>query len=370
MHEISPKKPLPAGARRRRVAVGADERVQGALLSRDAALPWCVRPAADGIDLTAWASAPEGAATLHAWLMEHRAVLFRGFAVRSVADFERFVLATSDGKLLEYKDRTTPRTSEGNRIYTATVHPADQRINPHNEGTYWVRWPAKLYFCCLKAPSRGGETPLTDVRRVYQRLDPEVRARFEDKQFMLVRNYNDGFGLPWQEVFQTEDSAEVERFCAANSIELEWKPGGRLRTRQVRPAVRVHPRTGEKVWFNHAAFYHHTTLEPGMRAALVAEFGEDGLPYNTYYGDGSPIDPADAAHVRAAYAAEQTMFPWREGDVLLLDNMSVAHAREPYEGERLVLVSMTDAIEGGCGGAGAGAPGASSAGNAAAEDAE
>ena len=71
-------------------------------------------------------------------------------------------MATSNGELLEYRDRTTPRTTEGNRIYTATVHPADQTISPHNEGTYWIRWAMKLYFCCLKAPHRGGETPLAD----------------------------------------------------------------------------------------------------------------------------------------------------------------------------------------------------------------
>jgi alpha-ketoglutarate-dependent taurine dioxygenase len=37
------------------------------------------------------------------------------------------------------------------------------------------------------------------------------------------------------------------------------------------------------------------------------------------------------------------MFPWQQDDVLLLDNMSMAHAREPYAGERNVVVAMTEA---------------------------
>ena len=155
----------------------------------------------------------------------------------------------------------------------------------------------KLYFCCLKAPSRGGETPLADVRKVYEHIDPAIRDHFIEKGFQLVRNYNDGFGLRWQEVFQTEDKAEVEEFCRQNEIEVEWKGDDRLRTKQVRAAVRKHPVTGELVWFNHAAFYHHTTLDSEMRDALVTEFGEEGLPYNTCYGDGTPIEPEVAQHI-------------------------------------------------------------------------
>lgn len=98
---------------------------------------------------------------------------------------------------------------------------------------------------------------------------------------MLVRNYNDGFGLSWQDVFQTENKADVEVYCKKTNVELEWKEGGRLRTRQVRPSVQKHPSTGEPVWFNHAAFFHVTSLEYSVQEALLAEFGIDGLPYNT-----------------------------------------------------------------------------------------
>ena len=82
-----------------------------------------------------------------------------------------------------------------------------------------------------------------------------------------------------------------------------------------------------------------------MRDALVGEFGEEGLPYNTCYGDGTPIEPEVVAQIRDAYEQEKVLFKWQAGDVALIDNMSVAHAREPYEGERMVVVSMTDAVD-------------------------
>ena len=110
--------------------------------------------------------------------------------------------------------------------------------------------------------------------------------------------------------------------------------------------MRKHPKTGELVWFNHAAFFHYTTLEDSVSKALLAEFGEDGLPYNTYYGDGTPIEASVVEHIRQAYEQEKVMFLWQEGDILMLDNMSIAHAREPYVGDRLIATAMTDAFSG------------------------
>jgi alpha-ketoglutarate-dependent taurine dioxygenase len=50
--------------------------------------------------------------------------------------------------------------------------------------------------------------------------------------------------------------------------------------------------------------------------------------------------------IRAAIAAETRSFPWQTGDILLVDNMAVAHGRAPYEGERRVLVAMTEPRDG------------------------
>jgi alpha-ketoglutarate-dependent taurine dioxygenase len=332
--------------KRKRQTVKLDSRdwVNIEPLFPDSEIPLQIRPKMPDVDLAAWAAMQTG--FIDQLLLRSRALLFRGFSDISVEAFEKFVMSTSDGKLLEYKDRTTPRETKGNRVYTSTVHPQNERINPHNEGTYWVRWPMRLFFCCQVASPEGGETPIADVRNVYRRLRPEVLDKFAERQMMLVRNFNDGFGLPWQEVFQTEDRIEVEEYCHANNIEFEWKDGDRLRTRQIRPAIRKHPVTGEPVWFNHAAFFHYTTLEPDLRNSLIDELGIDGLPYSTCYGDGTSIEPEVAEEIRQAYAAETVKFRWEVGDVLLLDNMSISHAREPYKGPRDIIVCMTNICDG------------------------
>jgi alpha-ketoglutarate-dependent taurine dioxygenase len=316
----------------RREAVKADH------LKPGQPIPFVVEPLADRINLMAWAR--DNREFIDSLLLKHRALLFRGFDVNTVADFKNFATLTCNGGLLEYNDRSSPRHEVGDRVYVSTVYPAGRRINLHNEGSYWFAWVLKIYFCCLKAAEQGGETPIADVRRVFDRLSSSVKESFEQKGVMYVRNYNDGFGLTWQEAFQTGNRAEVEAYCQHNEIESEWKEGGRLRTRQVRPAVRQHPRTGEPVWFNHAAFFHISSREPEVREGLTEAFDEQDLPYMTFYGDGTPIEASAIEEIKEAYQQEKIIFTWRDGDVLLLDNMSIAHGRESYKGDRRIVVAM------------------------------
>lgn len=301
-------------------------------------LPLVMRPSVEGLDLVAWVSTNRE--FIETYLLKHGGILFRNFNISSLEVFEQFVIACSD-ELLLYGEPTSPRTQIKNNVYTSTDYPADQSIFLHNENSYRHTWPLKIFFFCLEPSAQGGETPIADCRKVFERIDPKIRQRFIEKGWMLVRNFSDRLSFKWQSVFQTEDKSAVEAYCREAGIETEWR-GDRLRTRQVRLAVAQHPVTGEMVWFNHAAFFHVSTLEPSMRKVLLAELKEDDLPNNTYYGDGSPIELSIIEEVREAYRRETVSFPWQEGDILMLDNMLIAHGRNPYVGQRRILVAMTE----------------------------
>lgn len=302
-------------------------------------LPLVIPPGIDNIDLPEYVESNR--AYLDKILEEHGAILFRGFNLRSMAEFERFIKAIA-GEALEYKERSSPRSQISGRIYTSTDFPPDKRIFLHNEQSYNLAFPTKIFFYCAKSSKEGGATPIADTRKVFGRIADEIRERFMRRKYMYVRNFGDGFGLNWREVFQTERQSEVEAYCRRNQIEYEWKGENRLRTKQVREVAARHPKTGEWVWFNHLTFFHISTLDRKVREEILEAFAEEDLPNNTYYGDGCRIEPEVMEHLRAAYENEQVRFDWEEGDVLMLDNMLVAHGREPYAGRRRVAVGMAD----------------------------
>ena len=113
-----------------------------------------------------------------------------------------------------------------------------------------------------------------------------------------------------------------------------------LRTTCVRPAVIRHPKTGEETWFNQAQHWHLACLDPEARESLEMLFAQEDLPRNCYYGDGSLIEDSAMEEILGVYQELEVSFPWEKGSVLVLDNLLTAHARNPFSGERKLLVAL------------------------------
>ena len=329
------------GLRPRSVKVTSEEWVRESSLIPDNPLPLVLLPAREGVDLVGWAKGRRD--FLDDKLRQHGGILFRGFDVGDVARFEELIRAVS-GEALEYRERSSPRHSVGGNIYTSTDYPPDQPIFLHNENSYAHRWPLKIFFFCHTPPETGGATPIADVHKVFMRLPETLCEKFKERGILYVRNFSEVAGLPWRTVFQTHDKAEVERYCRDAGYETEWSDE-QLRTRRRGHAIYRHPSTDEPVWFNHATFFHVSTLAPRLRDGLLAQFGEENLPNNTYYGDGSEIEPEVLDQLRDAYESEIVRFAWQKGDVLMLDNMKVAHARDPFTGPRRILAGMAQPVD-------------------------
>jgi amino acid adenylation domain-containing protein len=304
-------------------------------------IPLVVQPNVDELDLAEWAK--NHREFIEAKLLTHGAILFRGFNLNLVAEFENFAQGICSKLFGEYGD--LPREGISGKVYSSTPYPSDQAILFHNESSHLHQWPLKIWFFCVQPAQQGGETPIVDCRRVYQMLNPKLQERFEKKQLMYVRNYIQGLDVNWQEFFHTTDKKIVEQYCRQAAIGYEWLENNGLKTRLVRSAVTKHPRTGETVFFNQLQLHHILCLEPSVRASLLSMFGEENLPRNVYYGDGSPIEDSVIEEITAVYQKATISFPWQQGDILMLDNMLTAHGRNPYLGPRKIVVAMGEIIQ-------------------------
>src|SRR5512143_1063793 len=201
-----------------------------------------------------------------------------------------------------------------------------------------------MMFARLVAPTSGGATPVADAPAVLHALPADLVERFERAGWLLVRNYNNDIGASFKDSFGTDDRHAIERYCHANAIKFEWQTDGALRTWQRRRAIVKHPLTGQRCWFNQIAFLNAWTIDPEVREYLVELYGEDGLPFNTRFGNGDPIGADIVQAINEVYEANTVREPWQRGDLMLVDNIRTAHGREPFAGAREVVVAMGDGV--------------------------
>ena len=292
-------------------------------------------------DAPTWAAEHRDA--LRAVVAEHGAVLVRGLGLRDASEVGAVFRRLADGLMTE-REAFAARQVYSDGIYSSANWPPKQPMCMHHELSYTLEVPSLMLFACLAAPSDGGATAVADSPTVLDALPAELVERFEREGWLLTRNYNDEIGASYAEAFGTEDRDAIESYCRANAIELEWQPDGGLRTRQRRSAVVRHPVTGRRCWFNQIAFLSEWTIASEVREYLVEVYGADGLPFNTSFGSGEPIGEEVVELLNDVYEAHTAREPWQAGDLMLVDNVRTAHSREPYEGQREVLVAMADPV--------------------------
>ena len=301
--------------------------------------PPILRASAGG-DAPRWAA--EHREVLRAAVTEHGCLLLRGLGLRDAAETE--AVFRELGTLMTEKEAFAERRAYAQGVYSASKWPPNQPMCVHHELSYAVEFPSLMLFACLTPARRQGATPVANASAVLEALPDALVERFERVGWLLVRTYNDDIGAPVSEAFGTDDREVIESYCRARATKLEWRPDGTLRTWQRRSAFVRHPLTGQRSWFNQVAFLSEWTMNPEVREYLVDEYGEDGLPFRTCFGDGAPIGADIVDLINGAYEANTVREPWNAGDLLLVDNIRTAHGREPFEGPREIVVGLADAV--------------------------
>lgn len=319
-----------------RPAAPARSLVRTSFLAPGHEFPLVIEATSSDIDAVAWAR--EQRQLIEGQLSRHAGILFRNFGLRTPQDFEAFAEAIEPELYGSYGD--LPKKEGGRNTYRSTPYPERQMILFHNESSHLERWPRKQWFFCELPSPVGGATPIVDCRRMLRRLPVQLVRELERKELLYVRTFTPRLDVSWQDFFKTDDRAEVEARLAQAGTGWSWLDAQTLQTRTRCPAVITHPLTGERVFFNQVQLHHVSCLEPDVREDLLAMVGLERIPRHVYYGDGTPIPDEAMATIGRAYEECAVRFDWRQGDVVMLDNMLAAHARDPYEGPRKIVVAM------------------------------
>jgi alpha-ketoglutarate-dependent taurine dioxygenase len=306
-------------------------------------------------------------------LVECGALLFRGFDVVDAAGFEEVARAVEPRLGNEYLGTSPREPLQGSEyVFSASELPGHYPIAQHAEMTFVANPPGKLFFCCFEQPGEdSGETPVTDLRRVWRELDEDLKERLVEGGLRIVRNYcgpgvksRSPFQLKgWDEMFGTTDRVAVETKCREQGFDVTWLDNNGLRLVSTQAISRDHPETGEAAWHNHLQVFHLSSaageyrrifrMRPNLRNFAVWQFAklltvlqrftrssEEQAMHCTRL-DGSEIPNRDVAAVFDAIWRNMKVTPWRRGDVLAIDNHSTSHGRLPYSGPREIAVAWS-----------------------------
>jgi alpha-ketoglutarate-dependent taurine dioxygenase len=290
-------------------------------------------------------------------LLTHGGLLFRGFPVDGARDFQRAVDALATGPSVDYIGGDSPRTKVEGSVYTSTEAPPGIKIPLHNELSFVRSFPKHIFFHCEVEPAAQGETILGDARRIYDKLDAGVRQRFLERRLKYVSCYFGHSALmnlvnalqpshkSWRAVFETDEPARVEELCKEHDFDFRWDDAQNwLRIAQTRPAAITHPVTNEWVWFSQAHLYDFNPRLLGLWrwvGAKVLYAREHMRLHEVFFADGERIPREDLYHLYDTLDASTVAFPWKKGDVLMLDNVLSMHGRATFTGKRRILAAMT-----------------------------
>ena len=105
-----------------------------------------------------------------------------------------------------------------------------------------------------------------------------------------------------------------------------------------------HPLTNETVWFNQAHLYDFSPKLLGLKRYLGAKLfylRKLSRLHEIEFADGTAIERKDLYRVLENLQENTVAFPWKKGDVLVLDNILSMHGRAAFRGRRRILTALT-----------------------------
>ncbi|WP_438464954.1 TauD/TfdA family dioxygenase [Marinomonas sp. PE14-40] len=282
----------------------------------------------------------ENKAELHEYLIKHGAVLLRGFPLDSAAEFEK-MLDQTDYKNMPYVGGAAPREQvTASRIVTANESPATEKIPFHHEMAQVPTPPGYIFFYCETASPKGGATSILhsgEICKSLFELNADFASKIEKDGVRYVRvmpevtDNTSAIGRSWKDTFQVTTKDDAEEKMKEAGMSWEWLDNGDLRTQtNTLSAIRFDEETQQKVFFNSVVAVYTGWNDSRNTGKTAVETGKGEL-----------MDEATIDALVEQMDGKCVNFKWQNGDVLWVNNHTVLHARQPFEGDRRILASIS-----------------------------
>ncbi|KAJ6848856.1 clavaminate synthase-like protein [Iris pallida] len=270
-------------------------------------------------------------------LQEHGAILFRGFGICCAEDFSRVIMALGWDEFRYTGVAGADRIKLAERVYTASGIPLDTMITFHHEMAMMRNFPRRVLFFGQQPAAAGGQTSFIPSNILVEKLQeemPEVVEKFEQdgiiytlhtKSKYIGTSTIDTECTVWQRMLKTTNLVEAEKRALEmlNCDKVKFNNDGSADfTYQMKP---IRKYNNKRVMWPRLKSY-----EIGDRETIVT------------YGDGSPIPSEAIETIEKIYEENCVDINWQKGDIVLVDNLTVQHARRPGKPPRVVLVSISN----------------------------
>jgi len=227
--------------------------------------------------------------------------------------------------------------------------PAELPVQFHNEMAYSANVPKHVAFAMVSQAGEGGTTLLADNVQVTKLLSAPLKSKLRDMGVQYVRNLNDeserdqpDYYLSWQGAFQTDVMEDaMNKGNTEVSVLRRQGDGPRLQQISWSPVFFDHPTFGT-LYFSSILNRHGSWLDGH---SVFGKMPHKDRPYHCVWGDGAEFSEQEIRELRAVHDESTLQVHLDKGDVIILDNLRVAHGRTSYQGDRLMGLLLGHMID-------------------------
>jgi hypothetical protein len=273
-------------------------------------------------------------------LHTHDAFLLRNWSINNAFDFSSVVDLCGIPKRTDISCSAGPRIEICSGVFTANDAPPEHNIPFHHEMAQCEYPPSHVAFYCEMPPTSGGCTPTIESGKIATELIkryPNVAQRLRIDGLRYLRQYPSSLdmysplGKSWRETFQVDSRETLERLLTEKSIEWEWKEDDILQT--IEPVIYPLHTVGSTEVLFLAAETSFLKEQQSKHCPVKAVI--DGNDYTLH------SETREAFLHLSDFADKHcTRIPWQKGDVVILNNALVQHARDFFIPPRQIFISL------------------------------